>query len=179
MTRESLDLPSPTFGLPVRPAPSPTRVEWRSQDRTFVLSVVNFGLACCSVEFLAAVQGRAEAMAAGTIDARARHAGVVTDDGPRTSSEVLVISGTCTDALAPAVKVLYDQMPEPKRVVSFGACSNTGGPYWDSYSVTKGIDQMIPVDVYVPGCPPRPEALLGALGELMRDHDDQRGSVTP
>ena len=90
-----------------------------------------------------------------------------------------MISGTCTDALAPAVKVLYDQMPEPKRVVSFGACSNTGGPYWDSYSVTKGIDQMIPVDVYVPGCPPRPEALLGALGELMRDHDDQRGSVTP
>ncbi|MEU1397599.1 NADH-quinone oxidoreductase subunit B family protein [Micromonospora zamorensis] len=121
--------------------------------RRYSLWVFNFGLACCAIEFIATSMGRHDFMRLGVIPFA---------HGPR-QADLMVVSGTVTDKMAPAIKRLYDQMPEPKYVISFGACSNCGGPYWDSYSVTKGVDQLIPVDVYVPGCPPRPEALLHGI----------------
>ncbi len=112
--------------------------------------VRDLGLACCAVEFASAVAG-------GLLRP------VAVDDPDAGALHVLVISGTVTHALAPAVLGEWDALPEPKAAVSFGACSNSGGPYWDSYSVTPGIDTVIPVTTYVPGCPPRPEALVAAL----------------
>ena len=118
--------------------------------------MADLGLACCAVEFGAAV-ARGLLVPAGESNAAA---------SPGAAS-VLVISGTVTDALVPAVVAAWQALPEPRAAVSFGACSNSGGPYWDSYSVTKGVDQVIPVHAYVPGCPPRPEALFDALVSLV------------
>jgi NADH-quinone oxidoreductase subunit B len=119
------------------------------------LRVFDAGLACCAVEVSAALRRFAELLPP-------------QDPAP---VHVLVVAGTVTDKLAPLVRDAYRDLPEPRRVLSFGACSNSGGPYWDSYSVTKGADQIIPVDVYVPGCPPRPEALLRGLRLLLEAHE--------
>lgn len=119
------------------------------------LTVFSLGLACCAVEVAAA------AFRDGTDGTIGPDLDPDPGDGP--AAHVLVVAGTVTDALAPAVLAAWARLPEPRHVLSFGACSDSGGPYWDSYSVTKGVDQLVPVDVYVPGCPPRPEALLQGL----------------
>ncbi|GAQ68014.1 NADH-quinone oxidoreductase subunit B [Streptomyces scabiei] len=159
---EAADAPGPVLlpepkrlGALARLAPEPMKVilNW---GRRYSLWVFNFGLACCAIEFIAASMARHDFIRLGVIPFA---------PGPR-QADLMVVSGTVTDKMAPAVKRLYEQMPEPKYVISFGACSNCGGPYWDSYSVTKGVDQIIPVDVYVPGCPPRPEALLQGILKL-------------
>jgi NADH-quinone oxidoreductase subunit B len=116
------------------------------------IEVMDLGMACCAMEFVAAVSaGMLVPLAPLEAAAQTRH-------------RVLVVSGTVTDILAPHVRQAWADDPCP--VLSFGACSATGGPYWDSYSVTKGIDQLVPVRTYVPGCPPRPEALVAALRGL-------------
>ncbi|MEO6880877.1 MAG: NADH-quinone oxidoreductase subunit NuoB [Mycobacteriaceae bacterium] len=116
--------------------------------------VLDLGLACCGVEVMAA-------LADGSRTVPSSESSVV-------AAHVLLVSGTVTDLLAPAVVRAHEGMPEPRYVLSVGACCATGGPYWDSYSVTKGIDQLVDVHVSVPGCPPRPEAVLEGLRALGR-----------
>ena len=161
----AVDLPMPRVGPATDLAPRPIRVvlNW---GRRYSLWVFNFGLACCAIEFIAASMARHDFIRLGVIPFA---------PGPR-QADLMVVSGTVTDKMAPAVRRLYDQMPEPKYVISFGACSNSGGPYWDSYCVTKGVDTVIPVDVYVPGCPPRPEALLQGI-LCLRGEDRRRVPV--
>jgi NADH-quinone oxidoreductase subunit B len=140
--------------------------------RRYSLWVINFGLACCAIEFTAASTAKNDFIRLGVIPAA---------HGPR-QADLLVVAGTLTDKMAPALRRVYEQMPDPKYVISFGSCSNCGGPYWDSYSVTKGVDQIVPIDVYVPGCPPRPEALLHGIIELqnkIKDEDIQEKFGAP
>ena len=111
---------------------------------------MSFGLACCAIEMMAASASHNAIM----------RFGVIPRPSPR-QSDVMIVAGTVTLKMATRLKRLYEQMAEPRYVVSMGSCSNCGGPYWEhGYHVLKGVDRVVPVDVYIPGCPPRPEALL-------------------
>ena len=119
---------------------------------------VTFGLACCAIEMMATFASRFDVERLGMVPwASPRH------------SDLMIISGTVTIKMAPMLTRIYDQMPDPKWAVSMGSCANSGGPFRHGYHVVKGVDRVIPVDVYVPGCPPPPESLLNGL-LLLQDH---------
>jgi NADH-quinone oxidoreductase subunit B len=168
----AVDLPSPRTGRDDISAVPGAAADSVIVDRArgYALWVFDAGLACCAVECAAALT-RVSGGGPGRDEAGPCRAGLegAGPDGAAAGParlNVFIVAGTVTDKLAPLVLRAYQKVPGPKRVMSFGACSNSGGPYWDSYCVTKGVDQIIPVDVYVPGCPPRPEALLHGLDVL-------------
>ncbi len=125
--------------------------------RTGSMWPMTFGLACCAVEMIHAYMSRYD------LD----RFGMIPRPSPR-QSDVMIVAGTLTNKMAPALRKVYDQMPEPRWVVSMGSCANGGGYYHYSYSVVRGCDRIVPVDIYVPGCPPTAEALVYGLLQLQK-----------
>ena len=138
--------------------------------RSSSLWTLSFGLACCAIEMMSAHMSHHD------LD----RFGVVTWPSPR-QADVMIVAGTVVKKMADPIKLLYDQMPDPKWVIAMGSCATNGGPYYRSYSVVMGVDHLIPVDVYVPGCPPRPEALMYGIMQLqekVKKDAKQRGTTS-
>lgn len=125
--------------------------------RTGSLWPMTFGLACCAVEMIHSYMSRYD------LD----RFGMIPRPSPR-QSDVMIVAGTLTNKMAPALRRVYDQMPEPRWVISMGSCANGGGYYHYSYSVVRGCDRIVPVDIYIPGCPPTAEALVYGLLQLQK-----------
>ena len=138
-------------------------VQWARRSSVWP---VTFGLACCAIEMMA--------MSAGRYDI-ARFGAEVFRGSPR-QSDLMIVAGRLSRKMAPVLRRIYDQMPEPKYVISMGACASVGGVF-DNYAIVQGVDQVVPVDVFVPGCPPRPEALIYGIVQLQRKIDKQRSFV--
>ena len=133
--------------------------------RTGSLWPVTFGLACCAIEMMHAGASRYDQ----------DRFGIIFRASPR-QADVMIVAGTVCKKMAPILRTLYDQMPEPKWVIAMGACASAGGPF-PTYSVVQGVDHIVPVDIYIPGCPPPPEALMTGLMQLqkkvMNEHEDR------
>ena len=148
-------------GVPVAIGVLDELINWGRSNSLWPLT---FATSCCGIEFMSVGAARYDFARFGFEVARA---------SPR-QADVIIVAGTITHKMAPVLKRLYDQMAEPKYVIAMGACSISGGPFKKSYHVVQGVDTIIPVDVYVPGCPPRPESLLYGMMQLQRKVKAQR-----
>jgi NADH-quinone oxidoreductase subunit B len=151
---QSLNVPVDLRGQ-VMVVPFQGLIDWARKNS---LWPVTFGLACCAIEYIAIQNSRFDLSRFGMEINRA---------SPR-QADIMIVSGTVTVKMAPAIRRIYDQMADPKYVISMGVCATSGGPYQGSYTTVPGVDNFLPVDVYVAGCPPRPDALLFAILQLQR-----------
>ena len=133
--------------------------------RKYSMWPMPFGTACCAIEFMGVVSSRFDV---------SRFGAELVRFSPR-QADLLLVMGTITQKQAPVLKQIYDQMPNPKWVLSMGACASTGG-FYDNYTTVQGIDEIIPVDVYVAGCPPRPENVIGAVVKIMEKIDREKAA---
>ena len=138
-------------------------VNW---GRKYSLWPLPFGTACCAIEFMGVVSSRYDV---------SRFGAELVRFSPR-QADLMLVMGTITQKMAPVLKQVYDQMPDPKWVISMGACASSGG-FYDNYSVVQGIDELIPVDVYVAGCPPRPENVLDAVVKIQQKISNEKLSA--
>ena len=149
--------------LPVLTTTVEKMVQWA---RRSAIWPVTFGLACCAIEMMAMSCSRYDI---------ARFGAEVFRGSPR-QSDLMIVAGRLSRKMAPVLRRIYDQMPEPKWVISMGACASCGGVF-DNYAIVQGVDQIVPIDVFVPGCPPRPEALIYGIVQLQRKIDQSRMSA--